>query len=124
MKNYVTCEKRVCFPAGFICSLFACSDFWPFNKHHTVDWRYEYYFLVLKTVFYSLVALVKYCFLRLIFICARLELFCDFKQSDFLHERAAFYDILARVPIKRVILATTFLFTKGYLNFLNNLITM
>ena len=30
------------------------------------------------------------------FICARLELFCDFLQFDWLHERAAFYDILAR----------------------------
>ena len=29
------------------------------------------------------------------FICARLELFCDFLQYDWLHERAAFYDILA-----------------------------
>ena len=26
MKKYVTCEKRVCFPVGFICSLLACSD--------------------------------------------------------------------------------------------------
>ena len=32
------------------------------------------------------------------FICARLELFCDFLQSDWLHERAAFYDILASGP--------------------------
>ena len=32
------------------------------------------------------------------FICARLELFCDFLQFDWLHERAAFYDILARGP--------------------------
>ena len=32
------------------------------------------------------------------FICARLELFCDFLQSDWQHERAAFYDILARGP--------------------------
>ena len=28
------------------------------------------------------------------FICARLELFCDFLQFDWLHERAAFHDIL------------------------------
>ena len=26
MKIYVTREKRVCFPAGFICSLFDCSE--------------------------------------------------------------------------------------------------
>ena len=32
------------------------------------------------------------------FICARLELFCDFLQFDWLHERAAFYDILVRGP--------------------------
>ena len=32
------------------------------------------------------------------FICARLELFCDFLQFDWLHERAAFHDILARGP--------------------------
>ena len=32
------------------------------------------------------------------FICARPELFCDFLQFDWLHERAAFYDILARGP--------------------------
>ena len=32
------------------------------------------------------------------FICARLELFCDFLQFDWLHERVAFYDILARGP--------------------------
>ena len=30
------------------------------------------------------------------FICAQLELFCDFQQFDWLHEWAAFYDILAR----------------------------
>ena len=34
----------------------------------------------------------------LFFICARLELFSDFLQFDWLHERAAFYDILARGP--------------------------
>ena len=32
------------------------------------------------------------------FICARLELFFYFLQFDWLHERAAFYDILARGP--------------------------
>ena len=32
------------------------------------------------------------------FICAQLELFCDFLQFDWLHERAAFHDILARGP--------------------------
>ena len=32
------------------------------------------------------------------FICARPELFCDSLQFDWLHERAAFYDILARGP--------------------------
>ena len=32
------------------------------------------------------------------FICAPLELFCDFLQFDWLHERTAFYDILARGP--------------------------
>ena len=26
MKKYVTLEKRLCFPLGFICSLFACSN--------------------------------------------------------------------------------------------------
>ena len=36
--------------------------------------------------------------LCLFFICARLELFCDFLQFDLLHERAAFYDILAHRP--------------------------
>ena len=46
-----------------------------------------------------------YCFPRsqsisvnYFFICARLELFCDFLQFDWLHERAALYDILARGP--------------------------
>ena len=34
---------------------------------------------------------------QIIFIFVyRLELFCDFLQFDWLHERAAFYDILAR----------------------------
>ena len=32
------------------------------------------------------------------FICERLELFCDFLQFDWLHERAAFYDILGHGP--------------------------
>ena len=32
------------------------------------------------------------------FICVRLELFYDFLQFDWLHEWAAFYDILARGP--------------------------
>ena len=34
------------------------------------------------------------------YICARLEIFCDFLQIDWLRERAAFYDILARGPIE------------------------
>ena len=42
------------------------------------------------------------------FICARPELFCDFLQFDWLHERAAFYDILARgARAKRVIFLKT-----------------
>ena len=32
------------------------------------------------------------------FICARLELFSYFLQSDWLHKRAAFHDILVRKP--------------------------
>ena len=35
---------------------------------------------------------------HLFFLCARLELFCDFLQSDWLREWAAFYDILAGGP--------------------------
>ena len=80
--------------------------------------RYEYYSGMVKTVFYKRAQRVnKILFLKrennvhLFFICARLELFCDFLQSDWLHEWAAFYDILAGGP--KEFLATTFLFTKG-----------
>ena len=34
------------------------------------------------------------------FICACLLIFFDFLQSDWLHQRAAFYDILTVVPSK------------------------
>ena len=59
----------------------------------------------MKTVFYKRAQRVnKILFLKrendvhLFFICARLELFCDFLQSDWLQERAAFCNILAGGP--------------------------
>ena len=44
-------EKRVSLPARFICSLL--------KKNITRQLKKEYYFLVLKTIFYSLAALIR-----------------------------------------------------------------
>ena len=67
--------------------------------YYTVARRYAYYFRMLKTIFCKRAQRVnKISFskrennVHLFIICARLELFCDFLQSDWLHERVAFYD--------------------------------
>ena len=67
--------------------------------------RYAYYFRMLKTIFCKRAQRVnKILFskqennVHSFIICARLELFCDFLQSDWLHERVAFYDILPGGP--------------------------
>ena len=39
--------------------IFPGKHYYPYNKHYTVAWKYEFYFLVLKTTFYSLAALAR-----------------------------------------------------------------